>query len=300
MRLAILALAAAGLGLAAPGVAEAAPRDQIVVEGSAIVPPGQTAGTVVVVDGPVTIGGHVTGDVVAVNGTVTIAGAVDGTVTTVAKQARLLPGARVGGDLRYADKKPFVAPGATVAGRIRHDNWENFGSAVSWAIRLIFWLAVSVSILVLGLALLKFSPRAAEAAWVVARQRTGLAIGWASGLFFGLPILVVVAMVTVFGLPLGLMLLLALVPLAALGYVASCWLLGRVILKQPQSPVRAFLAGWAVLRVAALIPFLGVLLFFVAGAFGLGVLLMAAWYGSDPRRVAPMPAPAPAGAQPPP
>jgi hypothetical protein len=294
MRLAVkLGLVAAlFLALAAP-TAQAA-REQVVITGSITVPKAQTTSDLVIVDGPVTVAGRVKGDVVAVNGTATISGSVDGDVVSIAKQARLLPGARVDGDLIYADKKPVVAPGATVTGEVRKENFR-WDAAFGWGARIIWWLIVSISTLVLGLVLLAFAPRAAEAAWVVSQERTGLACAWAAGLFFGLPIVAVLVMITVVGLPLGLALLLALVPLMLIGYVTSCYLFGRIVRggKRDWGRMLTFLVGWAAARVVALIPFAGGLLWVAASAFGLGVLLLTAWYAGKPER-APRPEPAPA------
>lgn len=270
-----------------------AARDQVVVSGSVVVAPGQTVGDVVVVDGPVTIAGHATGNVVSIHGQTTIGGTVDGDVLVVSKRARLLPTAHVRGDVQYADKKPTVAPGARVDGKVSHENWR-LGTGFAWAVRAAIWLAVSLSTLALGLILRAFAPRAAEAAFTVFRERPGLAAAWAAGLFFGLPIAAVAAMATVFGLPLGIALLLALVPLAAVGYVTSCWLVGRTIARPGWGSVRTYLAGWGALRIVAIVPFLGGLVFLVASAFGLGVLLLAAWYSSDPSRIARGGAPPPA------
>jgi hypothetical protein len=280
--------------LAAPA-ADAAPRDEVVISGVVTVARDQTLGDVVVIDGPVDIAGHVTGDVVVVNGVVTIAGTVDGDVVTVVKRARLLPGARVGGDLHYGEKKPVISPGARVEGEVSHGGWANLGTGVSWAVRLLFWLAVTVSMLALGLALLGFAPRAADAAWRVAQERTGRTVAWAAGLFFGLPVVAIVAMATVFGLPLGLGLLLALLPLAAVGYVAGCWVVGNVVMRGRPGTGRipTFLVGWGILRLIALIPWVGWLSWFAAGAFGLSALMLAGWYASDASRGTP-PAPPPA------
>jgi hypothetical protein len=74
---------------------------------------------------------------------------------------------------------------------------------------------------------------------------------------FGLSILAVLALVTVVGIPLALALLAALGLIYALGYSASAWILGRSILRVPVARIVAFLVGWAILRVLALIPILG-------------------------------------------
>jgi hypothetical protein len=204
----------------------------------------------------------------------------------VVKRLRLLPGAHVGGDVHYDKKKPVIAPGAVVGGDVSHQNWSGAGNGIRWLFRLILWAAVTISTLILGLVLLAFAPRAAESAWVIARQRTGVSIAWAAGLFFGVPIVAIAAMVTVVGLPLGIALLLAYLPLAFVGYVTSCWLLGRRIARdRTWGRKRTFLLGWGIFRLLALVPFLGTALWIGGSAFGLGVLLVTAWYSSNPDRV---------------
>ena len=216
--------------------------------------------------------GQQVGDLVAFNGRV-----------------ELRSGANVTGDVVSRDA-PVVASGATIGGERRrvqtNVNWKGFG----WAGRLAWWLAVSVSTLVVGLVLLWLVGRGA--AWILeaGRTRVGPAIGWGLLVFFGLPILAVIALVTVVGIPLGLGLLAALGLLYALGYGASAWVLGRSLLRAPTAWVVAFLVGWAIVRVVALIPILGGLVWFVAVVFGLGVLAVALWRGRSAARPAPAPA----------
>ena len=79
-------------------------------------------------------------------------------------------------------------------------------------------------------------------------------------------------MMTLLGLPLGIVLLLALLPMYAIGYTTSAWLLGRAIVRPPRGRFLAFLAGWGILRAIALVPVLGVLAWLGAAVFGLGAL----------------------------
>jgi hypothetical protein len=61
----------------------------------------------------------------------------------------------------------------------------------------------------------------------------------------------------------------------AIGYVTSGWMLGRRLLGEGRSKFVVFLAGWAVLRVVALIPILGGIVSAIATILGLGVLVTA-------------------------
>ena len=104
--------------------------------------------------------------------------------------------------------------------------------------------------LVVGLVLLwllgRGAPRIVEAAWT----GIGPSIGWGLLAFFCLPILGILALVTIVGIPLGLGVLAALGLIFALGYAATAWIIGRRILREPTAWILAFLAGWGILRVS--------------------------------------------------
>jgi hypothetical protein len=281
--------------LVVPQAAAAAdPDDQIVISGDVNVPRGQTVGDVVVADGRITVAGRVDGDVVAFSGPVRVAGTVDGSITAFADRVTLLPGARVSGDVLYGDERPVISPSATVDGEIRDEGWSDLGG-FPWGFvgALAWWLAVSISTLALGFAALALAPRAADALVATARERLGLSVAVGAGLFIALPVVAVMALVTLVGLPLGLGLLLALIPLAGLAYVTTAYLVGRRLVKPTVSSFVAFLAGWGVLRALALVPVVGILVWLAAVVTGLGVLLVALWQSRDTEVRPEMPASAP-------
>ncbi|MGZ8597453.1 MAG: hypothetical protein ACXWXB_04580, partial [Actinomycetota bacterium] len=105
---------------------------------------------------------------------------------------------------------------------------------------------------------------------------TGATIGFGVGAFFLLPIAAVLLLVIVVAIPLGVFLMLAFALLYTVGYVAGAHVLGRRLMAPPKSRFVAFLAGWAILRAIALIPFLGGLTWMVAAIVGLGALWVAA------------------------
>ena len=217
-------------------------------------------------------GATVTDDLVVADGPLEIAGTVRGRVVTLGDRAVLTRTAVVGDGIRWASDKPVVAPGAQVSGGIKELDWKGNASplipAAAW------WLAMSVSTLVLGLLLLWLAPRAAETTAALMRDGGwGPALGVGFVLLIGLPLLALLALVTVVGIPFAIGLMLAFVPLAAVGYVTGAWVLGRrMVGPPPDRRFLAFLAGWAVLRAAALVPVLGALVFFVTALFGAGAL----------------------------
>jgi len=254
--------------------------DRYVLKGPVDLLRGQVARTVIVVDGSVTVrrGATITEDLVVVDGPAVIAGTVRGRVVTLGDRATVTPTGVVGDGIRWGTHQPIVAPGASVGGTTSEidRNWH-LGNGSTWVAVIAWWLAVSISTLLLGALLLWLAPRAAEATAALMRDGGwGPALGVGFVLLIGLPLLALLALVTVVGIPFGIGLLLALAPLAAVGYVTSAWVLGRRMVGPP--PARrfpAFLAGWAVLRVAGLVPFLGALVFFVAALFGVGALAWA-------------------------
>ena len=281
-----LAFAAVPASVAAQAPNE--PSDRVVIKGPLRLEKGEIAEDVVVIDGPVTLSGTVRGDVVVVRGELTIRGRVDGDVFTVADRATIASRARVGGDVAYAAERPLISRRARVGGEVKRGDPERAVAPAGVVAAAGFWIAVSVSALLLGLLLLWLAPRAADALRETARTRLGASIGLGVAVFIGVPILAVIALVTVVGSPLGVGLLLLLLPLYWIGYVSSAWLLGRRLVGPPRHPVLAFLAGLVILRLLALVPILGGLVWLAATILGLGVLFVTAWGAR--RREEPAPA----------
>ena len=269
-------VAALALTAAAPAVGAQADDEIdniVVVTGRAEVREGETVDVVVIADGPVLVEGTVREAVVAVNGDVEIRGTVREDVVAVDGRVTIADGGRVEGDV-VGRHRPVVQGGGQLDGSWERWNpraWSGAASVVGW---LAVWLAVSISTLILGLVLLLLFPRAGRAVDEAFERRVGAVILWGVILLIGLPIVAVLAMATLVGLPLGLGLLLALGLVYAVGYVAGAWILGRRIVRTA-SPIVAFLVGWAILRVVALIPFVGGLGWLVAVVVGLGALAVA-------------------------
>ncbi len=291
---------AAGLVLAcvAPPAAPAADlndgKDRIVISGDIFIEPSEVVDTIFVIDGDIMIRGTVKDDVINITGHTRVSGHVEGDVISISDRATVLPGGRVDGDVVYGEEKPNILAGSEGVGgevrKLKADEWLSPGEL--FLASLAIWLAVSVSSLLLGLALLWLAPRALEAAYAVAGPNVGQSIAAGLALLIGLPIVAVILIATLLGLPLGLMLLLLLVPLLAVGYVTSAWLLGRRVVGPPRGRFVSFLAGWGILRALALIPILGSLVGLGAAVFGMGVLAVAAWRARSGPPAEPAPAPA--------
>ena len=142
------------------------------------------------------------------------------------------------------------------------------------------WLATTISIAVLGLLFVGLFPRAADTS-AAAGKRVSASFGWGALVGVVGPFAVVLVLASIIGIPLGIGLLAALNILAPLGYVTTALILGRLWVSGTTTGARigAFFAGFGILRLLALLPGVGLLVWFVACVYGIGALSMAAWYG---------------------
>jgi len=268
---------AVGLIFAAPASAQTAQQGEgkslVVLSGDALVPGRATIDSVVAFDGAVVVDGQVAGSVVAFNGPVTINGTVIQNVVVFNGVLRLGSRAHVVGSV-YADDR-VIDPRAQVSGTV------NGLASSAWVpstfvIGFVVWLAVAISVLVLGLLLLWLVPRGMDAAAGAARTAVGPAIGWGLAIVIGLPVLSVIAMATLIGFPLGFGVLLGLALIFAIGQTAGVWVFGRMLIHDG-SRAKAFLLGWAILSAVALVPFVGGLIWGAATVYGLGVLTVVGY-----------------------
>jgi hypothetical protein len=274
------------------------PENQVVLSGTVEVARGREVAEVVVLHGSARIDGVALGDVIVLDGGITVHGQVSGSVIAMDGSVRLGSSAQVGGDVT-ARGGVVVSEGAVIDGRIRQHAAFTWRAPLSLFGRFATWLAVTVSTLLLGLAVVFISPRGVEAVYDAARTAPYFAAAWGVGLAVGIPILAVVAMASLVVLPLGLALALALALAAFAGYGFASYALGRLVWTNPERQVVAFLAGWGALRVIGLIPFVSGVTFVLAAAFGLGAAAVATWKARSEqgrhrgRRAALPPTPAP-------
>jgi hypothetical protein len=284
------------IALAVPGLAGAASGSDsgdavVVVSGDVVVERGESVDGVFIAHGDARIAGDVDGNVVVFSGDVLLGGTVDGDLFTADGTARLLPGAVVTGDLSYGDGHPDVDLDARVRGEIGKKGLPSAGGLLPWIGGFLVWLAIGVSMLLLGVLLLLIAPRVADSLHVRSQGRIGPTIAIGIAVLIALPVAAFLAAITVLGIPLALGILLALLPLGAVAYVVSAWALGRRIVKPPRGRILSFLVGLAILRVAALVPFLGILVGLAALVVGLGLIGAAIGAAREPPESAPAQSP---------
>jgi hypothetical protein len=251
-------------------------EDQIVLAGTVTVPRGERVGEVVVFSGRVTVRGVVAGDVVILEGPVTVTGQVDGSVIAADGVVRLAESARVGGDV-LASAAIRVRPGAEVRGASRGDVRFSLEAPLAVLGKLLGPVAVSISVLLTGLALVSVAPRGADAVADALAEAPLASLGWGVTVAIGVPVAAVALVVSVLGLPLGLAVFLSLGLWWLVGLTWAAWCAGRGLVRAPRRRVLSLLSGWAILAAVGLVPILNVAAWTLAPLLGLGAMLVAAW-----------------------
>lgn len=258
---------------------------QVYVSGGPLViePCTHVDGAVIAGDTDVIIGLHasVDGAVIVANGTAVIRGKVTGDVVVLRGRAVVEGTGTVEGNV-VSSQAAQIDDGATVGGSVERVRFTEIISALGIAVRIFWWIAVSASTLVAGLAFTGAFRGMAERTVRTGRESVGPSIATGAAVSIGLPVAASILLATLIFSPLGLTGLFALAPLYLVGYVAGALFLGSMILQGRRGPVLAFTLGWLILRVLSVVPFVGVFFTLAATLYGLGALLVAAWHLTRP------------------
>jgi cytoskeletal protein CcmA (bactofilin family) len=237
---------------------------------------GRVNGAVYVGRGDLFVTGRITGDALVLDGDARVSGRVDGEVTVVNGKATVLRDARVFGNVT-SRTTPSAAPG-TVRGSVDKLDYRTIFTGFIVVALALLWITVTLSLGVLGFLFVALFPRAADAVVVAGRR---VFMSFLVGLLVGIvgPVLGIVIMTTVVGIPMGGAVLGTVAVLGPLGYVSSALIFGRLMVSgtNPGARISAFSLGFGILRFAALVPGLGFLVGFVFATYGLGAVTIAGW-----------------------
>jgi len=259
----------------------ASDRVLISIQGDVTVPVGEQVDVVVVIGGTATISGDTT-SVLAIDGRAIFLDGTTQEVVAVGSPVEVREGAVISGDVTTMDPETVeVGAGATVVGSIRDlaPSLAGVGAVLAPAIVLLFVGFVLVT-LVAGLALAALGARQVRAAEALISREPGTVL--VAGLVgIVLPLLLVVALVvTVVGVPLGIVVLVTVWPLTAyIGYLVAGiwlgdWILGRTSANVVRErPYAAAVIGLLVLQILAIVPPVSA----IASLFGFGAVLLLAW-----------------------
>ena len=282
----VFAAAALAMGLAAPAVLAADPtfdhtgRVLIAFNGDVTVPDGKSADAVLVTGGTATIAGDVQ-TLVVLDGNAVLQGARLETVFLTGGSLTIDGATTVQGDVRTLNATVSTDPAAIIGGSVKSMDADLIAAAAIIAPAvLLFMLGLTLVTLVAGLALAALGARQVRAAEALITREPGETILFGLAGLVVIPLVAVLAMITVIGAPLGLAILLMVWPAAAFaGYLVAGiwigeWLLNRDrTAERPTRPYLAAVVGLIVLQLISLLPFVGA----VASLFGFGAVLLLAW-----------------------
>lgn len=251
------------------------------VNGDVRIGSGETIGSVLVIDGNAFVEGTVEDALVVIDGTATVNGRVDGDITVISGDLDLRSGATVK-NVNLIRSDMTRASGATITGDLNERD-ELFFRGFPAVFGILFWVAMTIAVLVAGLLFAAIGGRQLRASSEALTREIGYSILGAVVVWVGVPILAVIIMFTLIGIPLGIGLLLFLLPaLWFLGYITAGARLGLAITGRMgraagDHPYAAVALGLLVLQLVGLIPALGWLVVAVAGLWGAGALALVAF-----------------------
>ena len=226
--------------------------------------------------GEIDIRGRVEGNIIAYVERFKLSGSVTGTVKIMVEEMDFSQGAMIGGNLRYKSEEEFkddfspYVDGEIYFTKYVEDDCESCG----WIYGLWFFLGSVIIALLIGGFFGKWLDKGAE----LFELSLGKALGIGFLSFFVLPVAGIIVLVTVIGIPLGIILLLLYGIFLYLGWIIAAAILGNWGLKM----IKWEKAGWiltgiiglVVLSLLAMIPVLGCLINFCAMILGLGLILL--------------------------
>ena len=196
------------------------------------------------------------------------------------EQLTITSGALIRGDLSYtSENEAIIESGATILGGTFHDiDVHRFDSPKID----IWWEFVAfLMTLITGIVLILIAPRRFKAVADSLKERPLSSLGWGAVFFFAAPIVFVLFFVTVLGIPVGILGIIAYLAAIYLSQIAvglflGYWLLGYFRGVDSRGMlIGAFTIGFALLTVIKLIPFIGWILWLATVVFGIGAMLMS-------------------------
>ena len=246
-------------------------------------------GGLMVAGGNVNLLGSVNGDVLAAGGNVDIGGTVGGDVTAYVGNLRVGAAAKIDGGLLYYSKDlAKIDSEAVIAGETKMEpvemetNWKPEQTKAelkqAWqSVRMGFRVMGLIGTGIVGLILVSLFPYWNQKVAEKIADKPGMSIGIGLLMLLLAPMVFVFMLITVVGIPLGL---LTLVSVAVIGYVAQVvvdYWIGTRIARQfgwKLQPAWSFLLGLVIMFAVSWIPILGPLAKMLAMILGSGAILL--------------------------
>jgi cytoskeletal protein CcmA (bactofilin family) len=264
-------------------------RNGIIIGATAVTAAGSNIGwDLLILGNSYVLGGDIGRDLYGSAGLVNLTGQVGknlnlnfGGKNNYEKPLTIASTAKVGGEVKYkSEKNAEIATGASLGGQVIHNypavnakKTNNFNFS---------WLGTLISIfssLVIGLVLISFWREPILKITDLMLARVNASLGWGLLALLLTPIIVIILLITIIGIPLSLILLvLWLVAMylskILVGIVVGRSLLNNFWLKQRDSLILAMIIGIVVSYLIFSLPFIGWIISLLAMLWGLGGIML--------------------------
>ena len=265
---------------------------QIRINGPVTIARGDTAAAVLVISHDATIDGVLREGLGIINGTARVRGQVSGGVVVVNGHLDVESGAVIERDVMLYHSTITRANGAVINGIVHNQTGFSIGAGASWLI----WLSFTLVVVMSGVLFAEVAPVTLTESAQLLVSHSGQAALTALVAVAAVPALAFVSFATVIGIPLGLVLILVVIPaLSFLGFLVTGSVVGWAIsdylpaLRESANRQAMIALGLVALQLAVTVPVVGGLIGMIASLLGVGALVARAWSRRSRARSTPLP-----------
>jgi hypothetical protein len=257
------------------------------INGTVDLATGESVDKLVAINSETQVAGTVRDTLVIVNQTATVSGDVGRDAIVFNGTLRLEPTAQIGGDVVLINGQLSQVEGAVIGGRVVERSGASIGAEfnrATAAFSLIAWLGMTLLFVVMALGWAAVGGRQLSHVAGLLGARPGLAAAAAVIFWIVVPIAAFLAFVTVIGIPIGITLVLVVLPLLwGLGYVTTGTRVGFFLADLRRTapdlghPYLEAVLGVVIFQLIGLIPIVGGIVVALAGLFGAGAIVVHLW-----------------------
>ena len=260
-----------------------------------VAPDGRVEGDLLVWGGEVDIAGRVAGDVMAWGGDVTLrsSAVVEGDVFLIGGQLHREEGAIIRGDVR--DRAPLqelrlpalgIPPVSAPLPATAPGQLDDGSAFLSFLLNLIRIGFTAVGAAVIGLLVMIFLPEQTQTVKTMAVEQPIASMGVGLLTLIVVPPVMLLLIITICGIPIALVLGLALLMASLFGWIALGLMVGERLLSLLETekplPLVSVVVGVLLISVVTALPCLGWLLGLIGWAWGLGAVVLSRAGGRGP------------------
>jgi cytoskeletal protein CcmA (bactofilin family) len=248
---------------------------------------GQIDGDLIFGAGTVQVNGPMGDSILGAGSEVTLASNVGGDITINVERLTITSGAEIQGDIKYTSpNEANIQSGAIISGDVSHliperPEKDEVGKGIIAGIlgAAVWKILTYVMIFIIGIILILIARRRVNLMQTAIQKTPWQTLGWGALILIATPIAAVIVMITVIGLPLGIISLLLWGILLYLSQIPVALLLGRLIIRQNREldstgiMIGAMALGLLVIFILRLIPVVEWIVGLLVIVFGLGTLV---------------------------